>query len=226
MGRRKEPFVETGTVGTGAVLQTHLKGENGGMVDNIILQNTDTVDNLLVLFPESLESESLNETDFTTVTKWSETGDFDITGGNAVYTDSSNVGVLTQVLADMLKEKVRKGNRWYKFTYTVSSFSGDVAINISTAFAVTATALTMSNGAQTTYVLAKDNFTGFVLSGTSSSGAVTLDGFSLKEVKGSYHEEYATILPGQFVKFPYARAYYIKGSAAGVTYTKWWECVA
>ena len=129
-----------------------------------------------------LAAESLSETDFATHATWDTVGDWDDTGGNAVYTHSGGTGTLTQTSGNMAIAGV--GGAWYKFTYTVSSPSGDVAATITTAFASVATSLNLTAGTNTTYFQAAASPGNFIISATSSSGAFTLDDVTLKQING------------------------------------------
>lgn len=124
-------------------------------------------------------TEVLDELDFSTHVNWDVTGDFDDTGGNATYTHATGSGTLTQVEGDQANAPT-SGSLVYEFDYVVSSFSGDVACDITTAWASTTVALTMSDGAQTTEFTSASNPGDFVISCTSTSGAVTLDDVSLQ----------------------------------------------
>ena len=126
----------------------------------------------------SLGSESLAEIAFTTHAKWDTTGDGNDTGGNFTYTDSAGVGTLTQTSANMAISGV--GNRWYKFVYTITSSTGDCAATITTGFATAATALTLTNGTNTTYVHSKASPGNFVISVTSTTGGFIMDNVTLK----------------------------------------------
>ncbi len=125
-------------------------------------------------------AEVLTELDFATHANWNATDDVDDTGTNATHTHSAGVGTLTQELADFAAVMV--GGARYIFSYTVSSFSGDVTCEITTGVANLAAPLTMVNGAQTTTFTSKAVPGDFVLDFVSSSGAVTLDDVSLKRV--------------------------------------------
>ncbi|MCB0383760.1 MAG: hypothetical protein KDD43_00085 [Bdellovibrionales bacterium] len=132
--------------------------------------------------PQGTEgSESLSETDFATHAKWDVTGDFDDTGGNGAYTHSAGSGTLTQTDGGNLAiDGVAK--KWYKFVYTISSPSGDATLQITTSFALVAQTLSTTAGTHTLYFQASDNPTDFVISGTSTSGGITIDDLSLKEI--------------------------------------------
>jgi hypothetical protein len=138
--------------------------------------------NIEVYDTGDLGSESLNEIDFATHANWDTVGDFDDTGGNATYTHSGGTGTLTQTSANMAVAGV--GSRWYVFTYTISSSSGDAAVVITTAFASATTGLVVTDGAQTAMFQSTASPGDFVLSATSTSGGFTLDDVSLKEVQG------------------------------------------
>jgi hypothetical protein len=132
----------------------------------------------------TLASESLDQGNFDSHSSWDVVGDFDDTGGAAVYTDSTNSGTLTQTSANMAIAGI-VGGRWYRFEYDIVTPSGDVAFQITTAFAATAQSLSMTAGTNKTLDFkAKATPGDFVISGTSTSGAATLDNVSLKEIIG------------------------------------------
>jgi len=130
--------------------------------------------------------EHLDETDFSSHAEWDVAGDFDDTGGDAVYTHSSGAGTLTQVQADLAL--AIQGDRYYVFTYTVSGVSGsDMAATITTGVAHEAVSLTVkTNGTYKTSFRAKATPGDFVISATSTTGGTTftLDDVSLKSCGG------------------------------------------
>lgn len=125
-------------------------------------------------------TEHLDEINFATHANWDDVDDFDSTGGAAVYTHSAGSGTLTQVNADMAN--AGSDNTLYIFAYTVSSPSGDAALQITNAFALAAESLSAGAGAQTNMFLSavSASTADFVISGTSTSGAITIDDVSLK----------------------------------------------
>jgi len=136
--------------------------------------------------------ESLNETDFTTHVKWDVTGDFNDTGGNARYTHSTGAGTLTQTAANLAV--ALKGNRWYKFVYTVSSVVGTPKATIPDTVAIIGLGgvpnypkqLTISDGANKVLIFKTvASPTDFVINGTSTTigHTFTLDDLSLKEIE-------------------------------------------
>lgn len=128
--------------------------------------------------------ESLDETDFATHANWDVVGDFNDSGGNAAYTHSAGTGTLTQVAADQNTAAV--GNVWYEFTYTTSGYTGDVAGTLTTGYALTAETLTLSTaGIHTLVFKSAVAPVDFVLSLTSSSGGVTIDDVSLRQMTPS-----------------------------------------
>ncbi len=134
-----------------------------------------------------LASESLDEVDFATHAKWDTVGDFDDTGGNAAYTHSGGTGTLTQTSGNMVISGV--GNRWYKFTYTVSAVTetGTLAATITTAFAASAVTLTVdTNATDTVYFQSTASPGNFIISATSDTGGdtFTIDDVTLKEITG------------------------------------------
>lgn len=132
----------------------------------------------------SLGSESLNETTFATHAKWDVTGDGDDTGGNFTHTHATGASTLTQTNANMAVAGVPR--KWYRFDYTISSPSGDATLAITTAWALQTQTLSTTAGTHTLYFLSNDNAAtaDFVISGTSSSGAITIDDVTLKQVSG------------------------------------------
>jgi len=135
----------------------------------------------------AIGAEHLDETDFSSHAEWDVTGDFDDTGGDAVYTHSSGAGTLTQVQADLAS--AIQGDRYYVFTYTVSGVSGsDMAATITTGVAHEAVSLTVkTNGTYKTSFRAKASPADFVISATSTTGGTTftLDDVSLKSCSGT-----------------------------------------
>lgn len=147
------------------------------------ISGVEDVTSIKVYDSSSLGSEVLTETNFATHANWDVTGDGDDTGGNFTYTDSTGVGTLTQQSANFAVAAT--GNRWYAFTYTVSASTGDCAANITTAFATSTTALTLTNGTHTTYVHTKATPGDFVISATSTTGGFTIDDVTLKVLNTS-----------------------------------------
>ncbi len=127
--------------------------------------------------------EVLTELDFATHANWAAAGDMTDSTGAAVYTHSSGTGTLTQASGGFANAMV--ADVGYTFSYTVSSFSADVACDITTAIASATTALTMSDGAQTTTFTSAASPGDFIISCTSASGAVTIDDVTLKRVDHS-----------------------------------------
>ena len=135
--------------------------------------------------PSSLEGESLDETNFATHAKWDTVGDWDDTGGDAVYTHSAGSGTLTQTNANMAIAGV--ANRRYKFQYTVSAVTntGTTTATITTGMAETAIVLPVDRaGTFTRYFKAKAVPGDFVISVTSdtASDTFTIDDVTLKEI--------------------------------------------
>ena len=149
---------------------------------NVGIGTTGPLDPLTVLATSTVGSETLTETAFTTHANWDVTGDFLDTGGNAAYTHATGVGTLTQQSANFAIPV--KPGRYYKFAYTVSGVTAGCTANITTAVASATTALTLNNGAQTTYFKSAAAPGNFVISATSTAGAFTLDNVTLKEVQG------------------------------------------
>ena len=127
-----------------------------------------------------LPLEVLTELDFATHANWAASGDMTDTTGAAVYTHSGGTGTLTQASGGFANPMV--ADVGYVFGYAVTGFTSDVACDITTAIAATTTALTMSNGSQTTTFTAASSPGDFVISCTSASGGVTIDDVTLKRV--------------------------------------------
>lgn len=131
----------------------------------------------------SVGSESLTNPNLTSGTSWTRTGDFALTGDAAVYTHSSGTGTLSQASGTLAI--AGRTNRWYRFTYTVSSVTGSPTARVTT-FGNGAPqetwALDLTAGSHTLWILC--NAGNFTITGTSAAAATfTLDTFSLKEVQ-------------------------------------------
>ena len=146
----------------------------------------------------TLGTETLDEVDFATHAEWDVTGDFLDSGGNCASTHSSGVGTCTQVEADLALTPAIANVR-YAFTYTISGATGDAALTITTAFALTAVSLSAADGTFTTYFTSAAAPGNFVLDGTSTSGGITIDDVSLKQVRGG---DITTQGPFQLLKSP------------------------
>lgn len=144
------------------------------------VSGVEDVTTLRIYDNSTLGSEVLSETNFATHANWDVTGDMTDNTGAAVYTHSAGSGTLTQQSANFASAAT--GNRWYKFSYTVSGATGTNSATITTAFAHEATSLTLTNGVQTTYVFSKSTPGNFVISATSTSGGFTIDDVTLKAV--------------------------------------------
>lgn len=141
----------------------------------------------VVAVADRLGEESLSETNFATHTKWDVTGDGSDSGGNFTHTHAAGVSTLTQTAANLAQAGLP--SRWYRLNYTVSGVAGTVAANITTAFALTSTPLTLVNGVQTTYFKSAVVPGNFVISATSSSGgSFTLDDMSLMTLEDATYE--------------------------------------
>lgn len=123
-------------------------------------------------------TEVLTELDFATHANWAATGDFDDTGGNGAYTHSAGSGTLTQASGGFNSAAV--ASTWYLFTYTISGVSGDAALTITTAFADDEISLSTTAATHSVYFLSNDSPGDFVISGTSTSGGITIDDVTLK----------------------------------------------
>jgi len=149
-----------------------LAGDASGVQHNKLL-------NLHIKNDNTETLEHLSETAFATHALWGTVGDFDDTGGNAVYAHSGGTGTLTQTSGNMNKAAV--GGDTYTFWYTVSGAAGDPTAAITTAFASVSTSLTLTDGAQSTTFTAAAAPGSFIVSSTSDSGddTFTLDDVSL-----------------------------------------------
>lgn len=148
------------------------------------LSNTVTGD-IEVLNPATLGTESLkNGGDFGA--NWGVGGDFAVGGGAATYTDAIHFGTLTQLAANQNSAAV--ASRWYKFVYdiTANTLTGGPVGTITTLYSLSGQALDLTVGAsRVVYFRSAVAPTDFVVSITgTTSGAITFDNFSLKEVQG------------------------------------------
>ncbi len=143
---------------------------------------TDTTNGAVnILGTGTLGSESLAEGNFTTTTKWTAAGDFSFAGGKAVFTKSSGSGTITQNSGDMSVEGV--SNQWYKLVYTLSGATpGDLACYVTTSFASATTTFTLATGG-ISYFKAASSPGNFVIGCSGTSGIVSIDDLSLKEVQ-------------------------------------------
>jgi|SRR3990170_1667201 len=130
----------------------------------------------------TLGSESLTNGVLTGGTSWTQTGDMALAADAATYTHSSGVGTLQQASGTLAVAGV--GSRHYRFVYTVSAVTAGVSCNITTAFASVTTLLTLTAATQTTDFISAASPGNFVISCTSTAGAITLDTLSLKEMQG------------------------------------------
>lgn len=177
-----------------------LADEELGIGDDIIVSRyydpifsvsgVDDVTTLKFYDNATLGSEVLSETAFTTVLKWSESGDWDLTAGAyALYTHSSGTGSLTQVSGDFAS--ALSGNRWCKFTYTISNVTGSTPTGvITTGIGLETTDLDLSAGTHTVYVFTKASPGDFVITITSTSAcSFRMDDVTLKmitQASGNY----------------------------------------
>lgn len=136
---------------------------------------------ILLASTTTVGSESLNEGAFATHVKWTATGDWAFTGGAAVFTESTGSGQITQTSANMAIAPV--ANAIYKFTYDATSTStGDLAAYITTGVpASPPVALTLGSG-NVLYFTSAGSVTNFVIGASGTSGNLTLDNLSLKQV--------------------------------------------
>jgi hypothetical protein len=130
---------------------------------------------------DALGDEVLKEGDFQTHVFWDTTGDFDDTGGNLAYTHTGGSGNATQIKGNF--QRNLEANTEYELGYTVSGVTDTPACNLTTGIAAVLTALTMTNGAQTTRFTTNSNPQDFILDVPSSSGtdAFILDDITLKK---------------------------------------------
>ena len=128
-------------------------------------------------YPESIANGAIG-----TGTGWATTGDWAVAANAATYTDSAHAGSLSQGVVSLAR--TGRSLAWYDFTYTTSTCSGDLAVTITTAFALTAVTLptVLTAGTYTKRFQAAVTPGAFTLSGTSASGAVTFDDLSLLEI--------------------------------------------
>lgn len=134
-------------------------------------------DSLLLVSFDTLYKESLNETDFTTSTKWTTFGNFSVSGGKAVFSGTS--GTIRQKKADLLIEGI--ATKTYQFTYTADSIDwiGCIAF-INTDFASANDTLVLSDGTHITTFTSNSDPVDFKIECTCTSGDFTLDDVSLK----------------------------------------------
>jgi len=166
----------------------------GLITGNFDLRDARINGDLHVFNQESLGSEVLSETDFSTHANWTPSnGDWVDSGGNAVYTHSTGASTLTQASGNFASAAV--GDRWYIFQYTISGTDclggatpnvKEVTAEITTGFCDVATPLNIySNGTHYTLLKSKSSPGDFVISCTSVSvGTFTIDDVSLKEIQG------------------------------------------
>lgn len=165
--------------------------------DNSSLDTTDEVQvvdgDMSIVDTASLGSEILDEVDFASHATWDSAGNWDdTTAGEATYTwASTQASTLTQTVANQVTGLAAKGDRWYKFTYTVAVTTapdGDSATTITTGFAASAVALTVATaGTRTVYFKSTASPGDFVIDTTETTGTegtFTIDDVTLKEVTG------------------------------------------
>jgi hypothetical protein len=167
------------------------KVEFGG--DLTVHSTTSLEDSLNVLGKTTyLEAESLNEGDFTTETKWTVAGDFDIDGGLCSYIHSAGSGTLTQSQANLAITPLQ-GNTYYALTYTVlygqakpnaDAFTTHV---VTTGILAAATEIPMDYGTHTVLLYTKASPADFVISLVSNDDVtIYFDNMSLKEITGGW----------------------------------------
>jgi len=159
-----------GYVGIGTTSPTQSLSVFGGNVD--------------VADAGTLGDESLTNGTLDSGSSWSQTEDC-ILDSDAATCAYSNGGESTIEQASGDLNTLGVGNRWYEFVYTVSGTANAPTASITTSFASTDTALTISDGTHTTYFQSADPPSDFIISTTLTSGqAFTLDDLSLEEVQG------------------------------------------
>lgn len=131
-------------------------------------------------------TEVLSETDFATHANWATTGDFDDTGGNAVWTWSTDqTSTLTQASGGFAS--ALEPNKKYAFEYdSTENVAGDGTITATITTAIATEAVTVdlapNSGRGIVYFTTNNSPGDFVISITasgSSQGTYTLDNFAL-----------------------------------------------
>ena len=99
----------------------------------------------------TLGNESLTNGALSSGTGWAAAGDFALASDKATYAHSTGAGTLTQANGDLALAGI--GERWYKFTYTVSGASlTGCTVTITTSFAAAATSIRVwTNGTYSVY---------------------------------------------------------------------------
>ncbi len=143
--------------------------------------------NIYAVYRKIPGAESLDEIDFATSFTWADTGDFDVTGGNAAFIWASNTtSTFYQAQGDLLVAGV--GSEWYQFTYTIDEttpFDGDGVATITTDFALVAKTLPLTPGTHTVYfksAVAPTDFKIEVVSGSDTEGTFSFDDVTLKQL--------------------------------------------
>jgi hypothetical protein len=146
-------------------------------------KSLDVVGNVEVTALSPLGSESLNEGNFATTTKWTRSGDFAFSGGAAVFTFNTGTGAITQTSGNMAIAGV--GSAWYKLTYDlVCATPGDLACYVTTAFASISQSLVIGVG-NVAYFKSTAVPGSFIIQITGTSGGpASIDNLSLKQVTG------------------------------------------
>ena len=134
--------------------------------------------------PTTLGSATLTNPNLTSGTSWTATNDAALTGDECRWIYSAGTAsTLTQTSATFAIPV--QPNRIYVFTYVVSDVAGTPSASITTAIASETTALTLTNGAQTTYFMSGSSPGNFVITATLTAGQrFDLDTFVLKEAQG------------------------------------------
>jgi hypothetical protein len=152
------------------------------VADTRELMSLDMTTGGLSVLGSTYGSETLTNGALTSGTSWSRTGDFALASNAATFTHSTGTGTLTQALGALATVPV--GNRWYKFVYTISAVTAGVDLFITTSFADRQIHLTSSvAGTYTLYFKSAATPSDFVIQGTSTAGAATIDTLSLTEVQ-------------------------------------------
>jgi hypothetical protein len=157
-------------------------GEIKWMEDENLFQNSCDYE---IIDRSTLAAESLTNPNLTGGTDWGDAEDCTLADDEAQWAYSSgNASTLTQAVGDM--DIAGIASRWYAFTYTVADVGlGTEVATITTDFAETATALTLTAGTHTTYFKSAVAPTDFVITSTLTTGqSFTLDTLTLKEITG------------------------------------------
>jgi len=153
-----------------------------------------TIDKLLGVYGGDLEvldhgqnlgENFLRDGDFSAADFWGNLGDFAAPISSLIYTHSSGSGSIVQDFSEFLARPFE--SEWYVFTYDVTAYSGDGALNISNELTGSAIPvdLTVANGKLIYIKLKADTIAEFKLEATSTSGSFTLDNVSMERLGGT-----------------------------------------